>query len=60
MIRALIFDLCDIVVRTAGLPGLAQWFCQSAEFVAFERGEIGAATFLAALRQGSAVAGFAN
>ena len=23
MIRALIFDLCDTVVRTAGLPGLA-------------------------------------
>ena len=23
MIKALIFDLCDTVVRTAGLPGLA-------------------------------------
>ena len=68
MIRALIFDLCDTVVRTAGLPGLAlllggtdpshvrrleQWFGGSAEFLAFERGEIGAAAFLAALRKGT-------
>ena len=64
MIRALIFDLCDTVVRTAGLPGLAvlpgvtvrrldQWFSNSAEFLAFERGEISAATFLTALRQGT-------
>ena len=68
MIRALIFDLCDTVVRTAGLPRLAlllggtdpshirrleQWFGGSAEFLAFERGEIGAAAFLAALRKGT-------
>ena len=68
MIRALIFDLCDTVVRTAGLPGLPllpgvaglnhvqrleRWFGNSAEFPAFERGEIGAAAFLAALRQGT-------
>ena len=68
MIRALIFDLCDTVVRTAGLPGLSlllggtdpshvrrleQWFSNSAEFLAFERGEIGAAAFLAALRKGT-------
>ena len=68
MIRALIFDLCDTVVRTAWpawvgrLPGVTgpshvrrvvQWFGESAEFPAFERGEIGAAAFLAALRQGT-------
>ncbi len=68
MIRALIFDLCDTVVRTAGLPGLAllpgitgpshlrrveQWFGDSAEFLAFERGEIDAAAFLGALREGT-------
>ena len=68
MIRALIFDLCDTVVRTAGLPGLSlllgvtdpshvrrleQWFGNSAEFLAFERGEIGAAAFLSALRKGT-------
>ena len=68
MIRALIFDLCDTVVRTAGLPGLPllpgvtdpshvrrleQWFGNSAEFLAFERGEIGAAAFLSALRKGT-------
>ena len=64
MIRALIFDLCDTVVRTAGLPGLAllpgatvqrlaRWFSNSAEFLAFERGEISATAFLAALRQGT-------
>ena len=62
MIKALIFDLCDTVVRTAGLPGLAhlpgvegrhdaqsleRWLLDSAEFPAFERGEIGAAAFLA-------------
>jgi putative hydrolase of the HAD superfamily len=68
VIRALIFDLCDTVVRTAGLPGLSlllgvtdpspvrrleQWFGNSAEFPAFERGEIGAAAFLSALRKGT-------
>lgn len=64
MIRALVFDLCDTVVRTAGLPGLAllpggtvrrleRWFCNSAEFLAFERGEIDAAAFFAALRRGT-------
>ena len=64
MIRALVFDLCDTVVRTAGLPGLAllprvtvrrleRWFSDSAEFLAFERGQIGAAAFLAALRKGT-------
>jgi 2-haloacid dehalogenase len=67
LIKALIFDLCDTVVRTAGLPGLAhlpgvegrhdaqsleRWLLDSAEFPAFERGEIGAAAFLAAFRQG--------
>ena len=70
MIRALIFDLCDTVVRTAGPLGLAllpgvtdssharhveQWFGNSAEFLAFERGEIGTAAFLAALRQGTSL-----
>lgn len=67
MIRALIFDLCDTVVRTAGLPGLAhlpgvagrhdaqsleRWLLDSAEFYAFERGEIGADEFLVAFRSG--------
>ena len=67
MIRALIFDLCDTVVRTAGLPGLARlpgvegrydakslerWFLASDEFYAFERGEIDVDEFFAAFRSG--------
>lgn len=67
MIKALIFDLCDTVVRTAGLPGLAhlpgvegrhdarsleRWLLDSAEFYALERGEIAADEFLAAFRAG--------
>jgi HAD superfamily hydrolase (TIGR01509 family) len=67
MIRALIFDLCDTVVRTAGLPGLVhlpgvaghhdeksleRWLLDSNEFYAFERGEIGADEFFAAFRTG--------
>ena len=67
MIRALIFDLCDTLVRTAGLPGLVhlpgvegrhdeeslgQWLHDSTEFYAFERGEIGADEFFAAFRAG--------
>ena len=32
---------------------MEQWFGNSAEFLAFERGEISAAAFLAALRQGT-------
>ena len=66
MIKALIFDLCDTVVRTAGLTGLAhlsgiegphnaqtleRWLRDSAVFPAFERGEISADAFLAAFRQ---------
>ena len=67
MIKALIFDLCDTVVRTAGLPGLAhlpgvkgqhdarsleRWLLDSDEFYAFERGEISAEEFLGAFRAG--------
>ena len=67
MIRALIFDLCDTVVRTAGLPGLVhlpgvaghhdeksleRWLLDSNEFYALERGEIGADEFFAAFRTG--------
>ena len=70
MIRALIFDLCDTVVRTAGLPGLAnlpgaekhrdahvleRWLLESAEFYAFERGEISPDQFLQAFRKGLAL-----
>ena len=61
MIRALIFDLCDTVVRTAGVPGLLglpgvaerhsaedlnDWFVHSEEFMAYERGEVDTASFL--------------
>ena len=67
MIRALIFDLCDTVVRTAGLPGLVhlpgvegrhdeqsmeRWLLNSSEFYAFERGEISPDEFLGAFRKG--------
>lgn len=67
MIRALIFDLCDTVVRTAGLPGLMmlpgldarhdvrsleQFFLDFPLFYAFERGEVGPDEFLAAFRAG--------
>jgi glucose-1-phosphatase len=67
VIRALIFDLCDTVVRTAGvqallhLPGLEAghdvdsldaWFKDNPLFYAFERGEIDAQAFVANMRQG--------
>ena len=67
MIKVLVFDLCDTVVRTAGLPGLAhlpgvegrhdarsleRWLLDSDEFYALERGEIAADEFLAAFRTG--------
>ena len=70
MIRALIFDLCDTVVRTAGLPGLAnlpgaekhrdaqvleRWLLENPEFYAFERGEISPDQFLQAFRKGLAL-----
>ena len=68
MIRALIFDLCDTIVRTAGAPGLNrlpgvadrnharrvdQWIANSAEFAAFECGKISSQIFLAAFRKGA-------
>jgi putative hydrolase of the HAD superfamily len=67
VIRALIFDLCDTVVRTTGLPGLLglpglegryttedlhAWFMNSSAFMAYERGEVDTAAFFAALRAG--------
>ena len=66
MIRALIFDLCDTVVRTAGVPGLLglpglagrysaedmnDWFVGSAVFMAYERGEVDTAVFLETFRR---------
>ncbi len=63
MIKALIFDLCDTVVRTAGIPGLLSlqgiegrysaqdiedWFVGSEVFRAYERGEVDTAAFFAA------------
>ena len=63
MIKALIFDLCDTIVRTAGVPGLLglpgingryeaedieNWFVGSEVFRAYERGEVDTAAFFAA------------
>ncbi len=62
VIRALIFDLCDTLVRTAGItkleevPGIPsgeeveRWLRASPLFPAYERGEIDTETFLGALR----------
>lgn len=62
MIRALIFDLCDTLVRTAGItkleevPGIPRgeevegWLRASPLFPAYERGEVDTETFLGALR----------
>lgn len=67
MIKALIFDLCDTIVRTAGVPGLLSlpgiegryeagdienWFVGSEVFRAYERGEVDSATFFAAFCAG--------
>lgn len=67
MIKALIFDLCDTVARTAGvgallrLPGLAQhydaerlevWFQSNPTYFAYERGQASTAAFLQSLRAG--------
>ena len=65
MIRALVFDLCDTVVHTAGaqallaLPGLENgatahleaWFKGDALFVEYERGGVDTPTFLRHFRQ---------
>lgn len=63
MIKALIFDLCDTIVRTAGVPGLLNlpgingryeatdienWFVGSEVFRAYERGEVDTGAFFAA------------
>jgi glucose-1-phosphatase len=63
VIKALIFDLCDTIVRTAGVPGLLNlsgitgrysaeevenWFVHSEVFRAYERGEVDTTTFFAA------------
>lgn len=63
MIKALVFDLCDTVVRTAGVPGLLKlsgvaggysaegfenWFVHSEVFRAYERGEVDTETFFTA------------
>jgi len=65
VIRALVFDLCDTVVRTAGLPGLLglprlegrytaedlhAWFIGSSTFMAYERGEVDTSAFFAEFR----------
>ena len=67
MSRALLFDLCDTVVRTAGvrallnLPGLEAghdeasldaWFKENPLFYAYERGEVGDEAFLGSMRRG--------
>jgi glucose-1-phosphatase len=63
VIKALIFDLCDTIVRTAGVPGLLSlpgikgrykaadienWFVDNEVFRAYERGEVDTAAFFAA------------
>jgi len=62
VIRALIFDLCDTLVRTAGItkleevPGIhsgeevERWLRASPLFPAYERGEVDTEVFLGALR----------
>lgn len=62
MIRALVFDLCDTLVRTAGItkleevPGINSgaavegWLRASPLFPAYERGEVDTEVFLGALR----------
>ena len=67
VIRALIFDLCDTVARTAGvgallrLPGLAErydeerlenWFQSNPTYFAYERGRASTDEFLQSLRAG--------
>lgn len=67
MSRVLLFDLCDTVVRTAGvralldLPGLEAghdeasldaWFNNNPLFYAYERGEVGDSEFLHSMRRG--------
>ena len=67
MIKSIVFDLCDTLVRTAGvkallaLPGtafrhdetsLCQWFSSSPVFPAYEKGQATTAEFLEALHSG--------
>ena len=67
MIKSIVFDLCDTLVRTAGvkallaLPGttfrhdetsLCQWFSSSPVFPAYEKGQATTKEFLEALRSG--------
>lgn len=67
MIKSIVFDLCDTLVRTAGvkallaLPGtafrhdetsLSQWFSSSPVFPAYEKGQATTAEFLEALHGG--------
>ena len=67
MIKSIVFDLCDTLVRTAGvkallaLPGtalkhdetsLCQWFSTSPVFAAYEKGQATTEEFLEALRTG--------
>lgn len=62
VIRAFVFDLCDTLVRTAGIaklqevPGITsgeeveRWLRSSPLFPAYERGELDSEVFLGALR----------
>ena len=67
MIRAFVFDICDTLVRTAGvkallqLPGLPaghspaslqRWFVEEPLFYAYEKGEVSSAVFLERMLSG--------